>query len=419
MVVLAVLLAAVQSTVLELPEDWGEGVSWCTYATCNPSIPAYLPWDHGRSGIQRTCGQNAPPFNFTFVDTFDITIWSASEGADVDDSERVNRQAGVAEPMELLVLTMDSTVVRTVQVAVTPQRNRQLIELPAPQTQPLWVRLQAAPGTGVRSHYIFYEMILYQRATPLPAGNLACINRGAALCNEVGYEHSSACAPQAPSPPAAPPPLPSQPTCGDDCVCDCCLPGQCPQLTRYTFRAGSADRCQSRFCQSRFYSCPDDGAHNANAQLSVAYADTPPCGNSPPPSLPAPPESPPGIPPGGGLEGSIVVYYTLAIAAASGLAACVCLLACALLWVRKREKEGEPVWTSLDRVVAPAPQEATPRCVGAGDRTLPFRGAMPERPINPEAPSLSTRSQGTNLIPASSSGHSTELSAQGGRPRVV
>ena len=409
MLVLHYLLVAQSSSYAE---DWSEGPTWCTYATCNPNTPTYLPWAHGRSGVERTCVQNEAPFNFTLVDTFDLTVWSASVGADVSSDVTTVRQAGVAEQMEALILTQTDTVVRRVQLAVTPDRNRQLIELPAPQTEPLWIRLQAAPDNShVASHYIFYEMVLYQRANPPPAGALACVLRTNSLCGTLGYTHSSACAPAPPLPPAPPPPQPSQPVCGDDCECECCLPGQCEQRTLYSYRAGTADMCSDLQCQTRFYSCPDAGAHNAEGYLRSTYRETAPCT-----------DLPPSTPPPGELGDNLVQAYTIAVILASVFAACVFVLSCFLLWVRRREKEGEPVWTSLDKVVAPEPG-STPR--GGSNRTMPRPALGPSSDRVQATPELSlancSRSPMAAPPSASSSGSADRERNQAWQagPRVV
>ena len=58
-------------------EDWTIGDTWCVWATCDPDIPAYMPWGHGTGGVIRSCTEQEPPYNVTPVDSFNITVWSA------------------------------------------------------------------------------------------------------------------------------------------------------------------------------------------------------------------------------------------------------------------------------------------------------------------------------------------------------
>mmetsp|Transcript_19363 Transcript_19363/g.23130 ORF Transcript_19363/g.23130 Transcript_19363/m.23130 type:complete len:321 (-) Transcript_19363:429-1391(-) len=59
-----------------------------------------------------------------------------------------------------------------------------------------------------------------------------------------------------------------------DCECDCCREGECPELTKYTYHAGSADKCTPLHCRSHFWGCPDEGSHNVEVtQVYATYHD--------------------------------------------------------------------------------------------------------------------------------------------------
>ena len=59
-----------------------------------------------------------------------------------------------------------------------------------------------------------------------------------------------------------------------DCVCECCLPGQCELGTRkHTFNVGDPQLCTTNMCASNVASCPDSGSHNAGGTNIATYLD--------------------------------------------------------------------------------------------------------------------------------------------------
>ena len=59
-----------------------------------------------------------------------------------------------------------------------------------------------------------------------------------------------------------------------DCLCECCLPGQCELGTRrHTFNVGDPQLCTTNMCASNLASCPDSGSHNAGGTNIATYVD--------------------------------------------------------------------------------------------------------------------------------------------------
>lgn len=343
------------------PVDVGEAPTWCSYATCNPQYSASLGWNTGDLVLERTCESTLPPHDMTFVDTFDITLWLASARDGVDT-------------IQLELFMENGTVVQTVQTEVGFTRTRTTLRAPsAPTTVQWWVRLMSPPGKAFL-HSFYYEMVLSRHDAPPPAdlGNLACIGRGSDLCQTAGYRHSSACA-FAPSPPQ---------TCGDDCSCDCCLPAEvhirnsgrassraCPGRAHRSFRAGAAAQCVPSSCAARFYDCPSEGFNGTN---EAAYVAVPACDGST--SAPAGANTSPPPPISFGVGRGIGDEAILGLAATSAaLASCVVGLCVFLLWVRRREQHGEPVWTAFDAVVTPHPNP--PQGTATAPSAQPSAGA--------------------------------------------
>ena len=265
-----------------------------------------MPWNHGTSTIDRTCGAETP------VDTADVTVWSYHVGADTDGDVTENRVPGTPEQMILSVTTNDvyRNVLRTANLAVTQQRLRTVLTFPLQNAR---AKISIAGGQGVVDHRVYYEIVMYQSANPPPtlpgrnnSFNVACVVQGFnPLCTSVAnYTHSFACLPlpsppppMPPSPPPSPPsPLPPPPpTCGHDCSCECCMPSDCPTRSFYSFRGGSAASCTDYLCSANNYGCPDPGLHNSAGFVSATYTATPPCGGWPPPS--PIPHTPPSVTP--------------------------------------------------------------------------------------------------------------------------
>ena len=60
-----------------------------------------------------------------------------------------------------------------------------------------------------------------------------------------------------------------------DCMCACCKAGECPTLKYSMFHAGSKEKCNKEGCSSKFYACPDAGAHNSEGQVVASYSGPP------------------------------------------------------------------------------------------------------------------------------------------------
>ncbi|CAL6423540.1 unnamed protein product [Bathycoccus prasinos] len=59
-----------------------------------------------------------------------------------------------------------------------------------------------------------------------------------------------------------------------DCLCECCLPGQCELGTRIqTFNVGDPALCTTNMCASNVANCPDSGSHNAEGTNIATYLD--------------------------------------------------------------------------------------------------------------------------------------------------
>ena len=179
-------------------EDHSSAPTWCTYATCNPSLPTHMPWNHGTSTIDRTCGAE------TLVDTADVTVWSYHVGADTDGDVTENRVPGTPEQMILSVTTNDvyRNVLRTANLAVTQQRLRTVLTFPLQNAR---AKISIAGGQGVVDHRVYYEIVMYQSANPPPtlpgrnnSFNVACVVQGfnplctsVAKASETGDDHVS------------------------------------------------------------------------------------------------------------------------------------------------------------------------------------------------------------------------------------
>ena len=121
-----------------------------------------MPWNHGTSTIDRTCGAE------TLVDTADVTVWSYHVGADTDGDVTENRVPGTPEQMVLSVTTNDvyRNVLRTANLAVTQQRLRTVLTFPLQNAR---AKISIAGGQGVVDHRVYYEIVMYQSANPPPA----------------------------------------------------------------------------------------------------------------------------------------------------------------------------------------------------------------------------------------------------------
>ena len=82
-----------------------------------------------------------------------------------------------------------------------------------------------------------------------------------------------------------------------DCMCSCAVPGEA--LRYSTYYAGSPELCSPDQCSSRYYQCPDPGAHNSGAIVEASYSGAypPPLPSPPPPSTPPTPPPQPFPPP--------------------------------------------------------------------------------------------------------------------------
>ena len=360
---LPLLVVAQHEQTSLYPTDQSEAPTWCTFATCNPQYSSSLGWNHGNNVIERTCQSVHPPNAFTRVDTFDITVWLYSS------SSHGGQTGGYTLQIELYATNATSELIaQAVQVTVTNVRTRTVLVAPNLQEQ-WWVRLVSPAGSPFR-HSFFYEMILSQSSNPPPSdmGNLACTRRGAhlPLCQLAGYTHSSACVHVVPAPPAPPP------RCGPDCSCECCLPAAyhivnsgrapsraCPGRIMHQFRAGAPEQCQTAACAARFFDCPDPNFsfNGSTGFASATYEAIPACGagGAPPPPSPSPPAQQEEEQEASVASSAARPLVLALVASTAALSVCVICLCCFLAWVRRREKRGEPVWTSLADIIAPHP----------------------------------------------------------------
>ena len=160
-------------------------------------------------------------------------------------------------------------------------------------------------------------------------------------------------------PPSAPPPT----GCAEAlrCKCDCCNAAECPGwpgsrhvYTHHTFHTGSAAECNAAECAARFDECPAPGSMdaptNANSPGRIRATLDTSSACSPPPPVPPPPPSPPTSPSPAGPATVQEEFppWALGVLGASVAVALGCT--CFLMYVYRREKKGQPIWTNLTPV---------------------------------------------------------------------
>jgi len=206
---------------------------------------------------------------------------------------------------------------------------------------------------------------------------------------------------------------PPPPLCGsDDCTCSCCSGDGCPaktipELPTHLFRAGLAADCTADACISRFEACPAKDTPDSQvkaAHTAVAECPSPPHPPPPPPPTPLtppapPPQSPmPAFPPSA--KEVMPLWAQVVLVGSVGL-----LLLCAIfIWyIRKREKQNEPLWVNLaNTVVAPETDAlgATPPNYASSTSRPPPASVKPS-PSAPPSRGSNGRQAGLELPPAS------------------
>jgi hypothetical protein len=125
----------------------------------------------------------------------------------------------------------------------------------------LSLRVQASPTS---SHY-YYCLTKRVLMGALPLGVTA------ADVGTLEDDDGIACGGVERSPPAASAPLP--PVATPDCTCKCCAAEMCAEaaFTYGIFAAGSQAMCSPSACRAHFSFCPDDGTHNAGAEVLAHF----------------------------------------------------------------------------------------------------------------------------------------------------
>ena len=202
-----------------------------------------------------------------------------------------------------------------------------------------------------------------------------------------------------PSPPMAPPPLCAQPgSTGIACNCNCCTDADCQTRATHSLLNDQDKSCTPNLCASSFAECSLTGSSSGDARIIATMSSVAPC-PSPPTWAPQAPSVSANKP----LPVWVAVLVAVLGAALLGTLMFVC-------FIRHRERQGEPVWTALDSIVAPDPAGGS-----SPPRVLP-QVAAAKGSDEIELQSTSTCA-GSSASPSSSNRSNTSAMSGAERPR--